>query len=341
MELVTAILHTTEGRNSKMSNPWLTRDTGRGPIGLTRTPKITPGIIDINSRFQGILVARRAASKKTKRGEMREIRATLRKNQSTIDSKWTTSQRCKNTAKEALQDAINDLNSVLRKRGPIKDESLDRIRKKAENAIAKAARLHKYNTPPWSKKMLRFFLFQDLLKAREHYTKGVDNKNRQQEDYATKQMITAAITPYGRAMNLLRRIDAPEPPNGDTIIDGTYAALAWPKSGDYNDERQNTRFFYNRLSKALTDKQQEIKRDAGGGWNQERQLDEVMKMASEWYRALTTGLTASDKQQINKYLKILWGKSAQLKPYQTQVYVDFKKDEVPPPEAIKQPADCK
>lgn len=320
-----------------MSNQWITRDTGRGPIGLTRTRKITPGIIDMNSRLGGVLVARRAK----KREEMREIRATLKKNQSTIDRKWTTSQRCKNTAKEALQGAIDDLNNVLRKKGPIKDKSLDRIRKKAQNAIDKAARLHKYNTPSWQKKMLRFFLFQDLLKAREHYTKSVNNKNHQQEDYATKQMITVAITPYGRAMNLLRRIDAPEPPNGDTIIDGTYAALAWPKSGDYSDERQSPRFFYDRLSKALTDKKQEIKRDAGGGWDQERKLDEVRKMASDWYRALTAGLTASDRQQINKYLKILWGKSAELKAYQTQVYVDFKKDEVPPPEAIKQPADSK
>jgi len=222
-----------------MSNPWITRDTGSGVIGFTKTPKTTPGIIDRNSRFDAILVAKRATRKKTKRGELQEIRAILNKNKFTIDRKWTTSQRCKNTAKKALQDAIDDLNNVLRKRGPIKEEHFNRIRKKAQNAIDKAARLHKYNTPPWQEKTLRYFLFIDLLEARKRYTWSVDHKNHPEEVRATSQMITDAVRPYGRAMNLLRRIDAPEPPNGNTIFDGTYPAFAWPKSGLYSDEKKN------------------------------------------------------------------------------------------------------
>ena len=318
-----------------MSNPQITRDIGTGVIGVTRTPKITLGIIDMNSRFDGVIVARRGK----RREELQKFRGTLKRNQRTIDNKWTTSQRAKKTAKDALQGAIDALNNVLRKKGPIKDKNFDRIRKKAENALATAARLFKYNTPPWGKVTLRWFLFLDLLGARKHYTKSVDNKNHPEEVRATKQMITAAITPYGRAMNLLPRIDAPEPPNGDTIIDGTYAALAWPKSGDFSGEK--TRFFYDRLSKALTEKQQEITHDAAGSLDPERNLERLTKMASDWYKALTTELTATNKQQINKYLKILWGKSANLKTYGTQFYVDFKKDEVPPPESIKQPADTK
>jgi hypothetical protein len=324
-----------------MSNPWITRDIGRGPIGLTRTPKTTPGIIDINSCFDGILVARRAARKKTKRKEMREIRATLKQNQSTIDRKWTTSQRCKDTAKATLQGAIDDLNNVLRKKGPIKDKDFDRIRKKAEDAIAEASRLHKYNTPPFREAELRYFLFIDLLEARKRYTWSVDHKVQPDEVRATRQMVTAAVKPYVRAMNLLRRIDAPEPPNGDTIFDGTYPALAWPQSGLYSDEKKEPKVFYKRLSDSLDTKKQEIAQDTGGVWNHEKTLDELMKRNSEWFRALVAGHTAADEQQINKYLKILWGKSAKLTTYGTQFQVDFKKDEVPPPEAIKQPADCK
>jgi len=328
-----------------MSNPWVTRDIGAGVVGATRNPRETPGAIDINSSYDGVLVAQ--VTKKQRKQDRREfnklrsdlVRAINRVNE--LDLRNSSKEK----AKTGLIEARKAIEQALKKnRNGNNYVSRDELYEQYKEAIDNANDVIKFNRPPWTRTRLRYMLYEDFLEAYKLYGRSVDSGDMGGIHVATNAKINEAVKRYSRASNLLRNVDAKDPPNGNTIRSDSIAAWAWSLGAEYADESKSPRFFYDRLSQKLDARNKKIFLRA----DSQKRLDQARANQSMWYRALTEALAGEDRTVIVRYLKVLWGRTAQLKLPSTNnplggvgFYVAFDKDQVPEPEEIVHPPDIR